>query len=391
MIDSLSIGIVTPTISRAGGGIFPIVLSHARELDRSGHEVTVYGLNDDPNQLDRDQWDGVSLKVYEPGPFGYSSALAADLVASNHEIIHQHALWMYLSIAVSRWRAHTGRPVVISTQGMLEPWALSNSAWKKYIAGALYERRNVHGASAIHCSAAEVAGVRAYAPDSVVAVIPNGTELPDLSQTVALPKDLFPSSRRMLLFFGRLHPKKGVSELLQAWALLKRRYPQVASGWRVVIAGWDDGGHEESFQLLARELGLKSDEVLFTGPRFGEDKDALLRGADAFVLPSYSEGFPIAVLEAWSYGLPVFMTRECNITEGFTANAAVEINNLPEALADTLASALPGSYLEAIGAAGLNLVKRDYSWPRVASELISVYQWLAGRGCQPDCVDQGGV
>jgi hypothetical protein len=156
MLKKLSIGIVTPTVSRAGGGIFPIVLAHAIELTRTGHEVTVYGLDDDPEKLDRDQWDGVKLKLYNPGPFGFSRALSLGLRRSTHDLLHQHALWSYLSIAVSRWRVKTGKPVVISSQGMLEPWALSNSAWKKRVAGVLFERRNVRGASAIHCSDAEV-------------------------------------------------------------------------------------------------------------------------------------------------------------------------------------------------------------------------------------------
>ena len=387
MSQKLSIGIVTPTVSRAGGGIFPIVLAHASELTRAGHDVTVYGLDDDPEQLDRDQWKGLKLKLYQYEPFGFSRALTADLLRSRHDLLHQHALWTSLSFAVSNWRAKTGKPVVISTQGMLEPWALSNSAWKKRIAGALYEIRNVSRASAIHCSEAEVAGVRAFAPNSVVAVIPNGVELPDLSKTHLVPGDLFPSDRHMLLFFGRIHPKKGVAELLRAWQLLKKSRPDIASGWRLAVAGWGDGGHVKSLELLAHELGLSGDEVLFVGPRFGNDKANILANADAFILPSFSEGFPMAVLEAWSYALPVFMTRECNIPDGFTMNAAIEISNRPDAMAETLAGALSNADLEAIGVAGRELVERLYSWPLAVSKLSSVYQWVSGQGRQPSCVD----
>ncbi len=384
MATTYSIGIVTPTVSRAGGGIFPIVLAHARELHALGHRVTVHGLDDDPDGLDRAEWDDLRLKLYQPGPFGYAKALSQDLMAGDYQLLHQHALWLYPSIAVSRWRARTGSPVVISTQGMLEPWALSNSAWKKRLAAILYEGRSVRSASAIHCSQAEVRGVRAFAPRSTIAVIPNGTDLPSLDGGGHAST----ATRKTLLFFGRLHPKKGVAELIEAWALLKARDPGVAARWRLVVAGWDDGGHEAQYRAAARELGLDAAEIAFPGPHFGAEKDELLKSADAFILPSYSEGFPMAVLEAWSYALPVFMTRECNIHEGFAAGAAVQIDNVPAALADTLLARLSDDGdLPAMGQAGRRLVESTFSWPAVAADLAKTYRWLIDGGEPPECVD----
>lgn len=390
MARPLSIAIVTPTVARAGGGIFPIVLAHAVHLTRQGHAVRVYALDDDPQQLDRDQWEGVAMTLYRRGPLGFAGRLAADLRQGNHDVLHLHGLWSYLSVVASRWRSKTGRPVVISTQGMLEPWALANSAWKKRIAGALWETRNVRGAAAIHCSAAEVAGVRQYAPDSTVAVVPNGVELPDLSLPLPPPPAEFAADRRKLIFFGRLHPKKGLAELLKAWALLKASNPQVVSAWQLAVVGWDDGGHADALQHQARDAGLNEAEVQFLGPRFGDEKEAVWHNAEAFILPSYSEGFPMAVLEAWSYALPVFMTRECNIPEGFAANAAIEISNQPADLARTLGAELSRADLHLIGLTGRRLVEETFVWQRVASELGGVYQWLVGQDERPDCVHPGG-
>lgn len=390
MAPPLSIAIVTPTVSRAGGGIFPIVLAHAVHLAEMGHKVTVYSLDDDPQQLDRAQWQGLPLKLYQRGPVGFAAALAADLRAGGHDVLHLHGFWSYLSIVATGWRRETGKPVVISTQGMLEPWALDNSAWKKRLAGLLWEKRNVQGAAAIHCSAAEVAGVRAYAPASTVAVIPNGVDLPDLlSPRPAAPAELA-ADRHTLLFFGRLHPKKGLAELLQAWALLKASHPQIVAAWHLAIVGWDDGGHAHAWQASARAAGLTAAEVQFLGPRFGEEKVAVWRNAAAFILPSYSEGFPMAVLEAWSYALPVLMTRACNIPDGFAANAAIEISNQPEDLAGTLGTVLSRADLPLIGLAGRQLVERTFVWPRIACELDCVYRWLVGQGERPDCVAAGG-
>ncbi|MGB3794982.1 MAG: glycosyltransferase [Alteraurantiacibacter sp.] len=385
--NPLSIGIVTPTVSRAGGGIFPIVLAHARELVEQGHAVTVYGLDDDPARLDRHDWTGISAQLYDAGRFGHAPRLAQDIMASNHDLLHQHGVWMYLSIAVSKWRARTGKPVVISTQGMLEPWALSNSAWKKALAGVLYERRNVRLASAIHCSQAELAGVRAYAPQATVAVLPNGTQLPEEVEIAKLPRE----GKRSLLFFGRLHPKKGVAELIRAWAILREDNAAAFSEWQLQIVGWDDGGHEAEYKALALDLGLGEGDIAFPGPQFGQDKARLLSKVDAFILPSYSEGFPMAVLEAWSYKLPVFMTRECNITQGFAARAAIEISNEPRELAATLGAQLSSTAeLTQIGLNGRRLVEEVYSWPRVVSDLAHAYRWLVNGGTPPDCIDIAG-
>lgn len=384
MGGGLSIGIVTPTVSRAGGGIFPIVVAHARELSAQGHRVTVHGIDCDPEGLDLPAWDGLDLKLHRPGPFAYAPNLLPELLAARHDIVHQHGLWLYLSVVVSRWRDRTGKPTVISSQGMLEPWALLNTAWKKRLAGFLFEKRNVGRSGAIHCSAAEVTGVAGYAPGVPIAVLPNGVELLDL------PADPHPKTkakaRRTLLFFGRLHPKKGIAELLKAFALLKGINADLAARWRLLIAGWDDGGHEAHFKALSHDLGLSGEEVSFPGPHFGNEKTALLFGADVFVLPSFSEGFPMAVLEAWAHALPVLMTKQCNIPEGFGAKAAVEISNDPELLARQLSEALIRSDLHLLGAAGRRLVEKNYAWSTVAKELSAVYGWLVGAGERPPCV-----
>lgn len=382
-----SIGIVTPTVSRAGGGIFPIVLAHARHLHGLGHPVIVYGLDDDPEGLDRAAWSGLTLRLYRAGPFGFSPSMYSDVVKSDHHILHLHGLWMFLSIVVSAWRVRTGRPVVLSTQGMLEPWARLNSAWKKRLAGELFEKRNVGSVSVIHCSRAELAGVREYVSDSKVAVIPNGTELPELPVKRSAPREPCLTDKRNLLFFGRLHPKKGVAELIEAWALLKKNDLKVFSDWKLIVAGWDDGGHASRYISMANDLGLSVDEIEFPGPKFGEAKAHLLGDADAFILPSYSEGFPMAVLEAWSYALPVFMTPECNIPEGFSENAAVRISNSPHEISAVLRDLLPSPDLADVGLAGRRLVEEKFSWPSVVSELSEVYEYLVGKAELPNCLD----
>jgi glycosyltransferase involved in cell wall biosynthesis len=385
----LSIGIVTPALSRSGGGIFPIVRAHAQGLQAMRDtRVVVYGIRDAFAEQDIASLSPVVPIAYRPAMprLGYAPRLGKDLLRSDHDVVHQHGLWQYPSIAVSRWRRTSGKPVMISTQGMLEPWALANSTLKKRLAAMLFEKSNLRHASCIHCSAAEVDGVRAFGLVNPIAVIPNGVELP--STDVAQPERpaWMPEDRRALLFLGRIHPKKGIEELLRAWSIMKSRWPDIERSWLLVVAGWDDGGHAGPARALAMKLGVGDRSVVFPGPLFGSQKIAALSHASAFVLPSYSEGLPMTVLEAWSYGLPVLMTRECNIPEGFVSGAAIEVVPAPEALADVLSRSLVRSDLSTIGQKGRDLVESRFCWPTIVAELASVYEWLAARGPRPPCV-----
>jgi glycosyltransferase involved in cell wall biosynthesis len=389
MATPLSIGIVTPTLSRSGGGIFPIVRAHAKGLHASPDaRVTLYGLRDALSDDDIATLLPVVPRAYTPvmARVGYAPQLAADLLAANHDVVHQHGLWMYPSIAVSRWRRAHGRPTVISTQGMLEPWAVSNAAFKKRIAAMLFERSNLSHASCIHCSEAEVAGVRAFGLANPIAVIPNGVELPDPAAPPPPRPHWLPQGRHAILFLGRLHPKKGLAELLRAWSLLVRRNPNAAGEWSLAIAGWDDGGFEAGLRSLASELGLAPPQVIFTGALFGEAKTAAFAHAEALVLPSHSEGFPMTVLEAWAHGLAVLMTRASNVPAGFEANAALEITTDSGEMAAALEAALFHADLRALGANGRRLAQKNYSWDAIVADLLALYAWLGGRASAPSFV-----
>lgn len=383
----LSVAIVTPTLSRSGGGIFPIVRAHARVLAQTGRvSPVVYGLWDAAADEDARTLAPVEPTIYRPSipSFGYAPKMGDDIARANHDVLHQHALWMYPSVAGLRWRRRTGKPTVVSVQGMLEPWALRNSALKKRIAAALFERANLREAACIHCSQAEVAGVRAFGLSNPIAVLPNGVDLPAPSAPPPRPAWMH-EGEKTLLFLGRLHPKKGIDELLQALSLIRSSAPAVFASWRVAIAGWDDGGHEAAMRARVRELSL-DDRVTFTGPLFGEDKVAAFRHSQAFVLPSHSEGLPMAVLEAWSWSLPVLMTRECNLPEGFADGAAIEITTDPGAMAAVLAESLASPDLSRIGAKGRDLAAVRFSWKAIVEQLALTYEWLTGRGPRPSCI-----
>jgi poly(glycerol-phosphate) alpha-glucosyltransferase len=131
--------------------------------------------------------------------------------------------------------------------------------------------------------------------------------------------------------------------------------------------------------------------VKFVGPVYGPRKVELLRGVDAFILPSFSEGLPMAVLEAWSYRLPVIMTRHCNLPAGFEVGAAVRVDPDGESVARGLQQLASMSLAErrAMGIRGRELVAERFTWPTVAQQMLAVYRWIWGAGTVPPCVDKG--
>jgi poly(glycerol-phosphate) alpha-glucosyltransferase len=207
----------------------------------------------------------------------------------------------------------------------------------------------------------------------------------------------------VLLYLGRIHPKKGLVNLLRAWKQTLNAQPSILNSWVLALAGWDQGGHEDELKRLAAELGVawqdarelpaateqkEGSSVLFLGPQFNEAKAACYRSCDAFILPSYSEGLPMAVLEAWAYGRPVLMTPECNLPEGFAAGAAIRIETSVPGIAQGLEQLArsPSADLRVLGDNGRRLVAIRFSWPKIALEMKAVYQWALGGGPKPDCI-----
>lgn len=375
---ALRVGLVVGSVSPKSGGIYVSVRGLAESLISVGRtEVVVVGPSgrDDSNkQANWGRVNVVGMPVLGPRSFGYTPDLLSFLLQQDFDILHSHGLWMYPSIAIRRWSILTGRPYVVSPHGMLEPWALRNSAWKKRIARAAYEDANLKEARCLHALCRSEAGaIRSLGLCNPVVIIPNGADFARESRLQPRWAASLAADARVLLFLGRLHKKKGLENLLEAFSAVIRLSDR-AMPWRLVIAGWDDGSYEGYLRSKVRDLRL-SELVFFVGPQLGEEKEASYVRADAFVLPSFSEGLPMAVLEAWSYGLPVVMTDECNLSEGFEENAALKVEPDPTSIREGLKSMFEMSNveLEEMGERGRQLVDARFRWPKVAERMFSVY------------------
>jgi glycosyltransferase involved in cell wall biosynthesis len=401
---------LTPSASRAAGGIFEIERRLAQCLSgQSGVEISVLCLEDEYTAADLSSWLPLRPQVCAtsgPRTFGYSSQMRSAASHSTADLAHLHALWMFPSVVLRHWHRRKSRPYLITLNGMLELWAIRNSAWKKRIALTLFERANLDDAACIQVnSEAELNSARNFGLKNPIAIIPNGIDLPHSVESSELRADSsvfdrFAQGRKVLLYLGRIHPKKGLVNLIRAWKTTINCQPST-NGWLLAIAGWDQGGHEEELKLLARELGLSFVDVrdqkstvsgqwplVFLGPQFGDSKAVCYQNCDAFILPSFSEGLPMVVLEAWAYGKPVLMTPECNLPEGFAANAAIRIETTVEGIGGGLWQLfeMSADQRNRMGANGLDLVARQFTWPKIARDLKSVYDWVLGSGAKPECV-----
>jgi len=332
----------------------------------------------------------MSHKVIGPEGWGYSKALKNALSKSEPDIYHVHGIWMYPGIATGTAARRKAKPYVISPRGMLHSWALKNSAWKKKIVGWLFENKNLRFATCLHALCeSEYQSIRAYGLKNPVAIIHNGIDLPKVDRVLPAPwQGQISEHKKVMLFLGRIHSKKGLPNLIKAWALLQQSaVSSQQSRWALVIAGWSQGGHEDELKQMVAELGLEKD-IVFLGPVFEKKKQACLQNADAFVLPSFSEGLPMSVLEAWAYELPVVMTPQCNIPEGFEADAAIEVQPETDSISDGLSVFfdLSEDRQKEIGLNGRQLVQKKFTWLQIATQMIDVYKWVLGKGDIPDCV-----
>lgn len=285
------------------------------------------------------------------------------------EVVHIHALWDPWLMRAFLWAKCHRVPVVWSPHGMLTPWALSQHMWKKRLALALYQWWGLRGAALLHVTASsEVEDVRRLCLPNAVSQIPLGVEIVDEARR---------NPERMghtALFVSRVHPKKGLFNLVEAWGRVR------PVGWRLVIAGPSDGQHAGEVIARARALGLGEDCVRYVGPVYGEAKQRLYEEANLFVLPTYSENFGVVVLEALAAGCPVITTKGAPWEEleknrcGWWIDIGVE--PLVEAL--RVAVALTDEGREHMGANGRTLVRARYTWPAVAQALAVAYRGLLG-------------
>lgn len=380
---------VTGSVSRRAGGPFVSVRRLSQALGSETVDVHVMGTADRWTDEDLHYWkpiEPVVLRSVGPARAELAPGLRRHLESVDAHVVHSHLLWTYSSLAVARWAASRCRPHVVSVRGMLEPWAVSFRAWRKRVVWVLGQRAALQRAAVLHAtSAAERAHLRALGLTAPIAQIPNGVDMPDgTGFSAGRAERGRQGAVRVALFLSRIHPKKGLVDLVEAW---DRTRPQ---GWVLRIGGIDEGGHEQEIRRLVAERGL-THRIEFTGEADEISKWRCFAEADLFVLPSKSENFGMVVGEAMASGLPVITTTGTPWRTLADEGAGWWVEPNPEGLGRALAesTSLDPERLAEMGTRGRALVARSYTWKNAAEQMLAVYTWVLGRGPLPECVSLG--
>lgn len=367
------------TLAESAGGPPRTVVALSEGLVRAGAAVDLVAGDDEPLRPD----PALVQAHFVPGPRAFAAAITA-AVAGRPDvpaIVHDNGIWLASNRAACGTARRLRIPYVVSPHGMLEPWALDHHAGRKQLAWLAYQRRALAGAAGLLATAEpERASIRARVPAVPIATIANGVDVPDALVEVT------PRSTATLLFMSRLHPKKNLPGLLDAWAMLCAN-PALAH-WRLVVAGPDEGGHRAQIEAQAARLGLTG-RIDFHGPVAEGDKAAIFAAADLFVLPSFSENFGIVVTEALAHGVPVVATVGAPWAELPAQRCGWWTTPDAPALARTLAAAMhlePGER-RAMGFRGRAWVTREFGWDGIAARTRDFYLWLLHGGARPNNVD----
>jgi glycosyltransferase involved in cell wall biosynthesis len=325
-----------------------------------------------------------SLRGFQPKASQYLLQLAS----TELDLIHNHGLWMFPNFYARQAAVLNKLPLVISSRGMLESWSLKNSWHKKWLAWRLYEQKNLSSATVFHAtSLQEVKSIRKLGSKQPIALIPNGVSIPALDR---LPDrkiliNFFPElqDKKWLLFLSRIHPKKGLDNLLCVWRSLASKFPD----WHLIIAGPDLIGYQAKLEKLTTYLQLEK-RVTFTGMLSGNIKASALSNADLFVLPTHSENFGIAVAESLGYSVPVVTTKGAPWQDLIEYGCGWWIEDDRQALQTALMEAmqLGDRERQAMGCKGRVMVETKYSWHSVAKEMSELYRWILAGGNPPSCI-----
>jgi len=378
---------VVPTIDPQAGGLPRSVLSLSHHLTGTGNaEVLVMSqMQALAPRISTTELNFLTIisNVGKLGAVTGSSAIfaLAKIVKSRApSVIHNHGMWT----AMNHWASVRGRksniPTVIQPHGMLEAWSLEQKKIKKKFALWCYQKKDLESAAIfIATSEQEHASIRRLGLDQPIAIIPHGVNMPPTESKLIQTGES--KKNKTALFFSRIHPKKGIKDLLTAWARVK------PLNWSLmIVGGTTDPAYFAEVKTTIKELNLTS-SVQLVGRKEGGEKDIMFRSSDLFILPTYSENFGIVVLEALSYGLPVITTTETPWLDLNQKGCGWVVEPGSEYLVDPLEKAtnLNDSVLGLMGVKAQIYASR-YRWELSAESMMRVYAWVTNHGPRPDNV-----
>ncbi len=387
---------VITNLSPGYGGPVKACKELCTSLADVGEDITIYttNLNYPAGHLDvplniKIQQDGYNVLYYpiQFSPYIFSWGLARALKENvrKFDVVHIHGLYRFPQAVAAYYARKFDVPYLIRPHGSLDPFLFNHKRhrFSKRLYEHLIENRNLNAASALHFTTSEemqlVEPLKLRAPGIV---IPNGLDFEkynNLPPFGRFRKKYKISDEKIILHYGRIHFKKGLDILIKSFAEISHMRKDTL----LVIAGPDNEGYRSQVEKWITKENISS-RVIFTGMLQGDDALEVLRDSDIFALPSYTENFGIAVVEAMASGLPVVISDKVNIwNEVRDAGAGLVTSCNEKEVADALLKLLDDAKKrEEMGNAGKVLVRKKYGWDAIVRELRSTYKSLLANSCE---------
>jgi len=381
---------VIPSVAARDGGPAKAVAEMCREAIRRGAQAEICTTNADGESVHEGPTgqpidvEGVKINYYPIIGGNYykvspalAEALKTKIVAAY--VVHIHSLYQFPSTIAAHYCRRFKVPYLLRPHGTLDPYLFRRHRPRKWLYEVAFERRNLRNAAAVHfVTGEEMRLACSLGLQFTPVVAPLGVDV-DRSIIERRP-DAFASTwpetvgKKVILFFGRLNFKKGLDILVRAFGRLARKRNDIV----LVIAGPDTEGYGAKVRGWLEDEGVL-DRTLFTGMLTGARKSAALSGATLFVLPSYSENFGIAVVEAMAAGQPVVISRHVNICrEVADAEAGLVVNTDADEVARAMETLLDDPALaEQMGLNGKRLVRDCFTWDSAGPNLMDLYRRVA--------------
>jgi glycosyltransferase involved in cell wall biosynthesis len=372
------------------GGPSQVCLELCQELARSGERVSIYTTNlDGPGTLEVPcqvpVWtNAVEVRyfpVQTPRRYAVSLPLARALRSAvpEQDLVHIHSLYFFPSTVAAHYCRRSGVPYLVRPHGTLDPYHFSHHRGRKWVYERLIEWRNLNRAAAIHFTTREeqelTRPLGLTAPGVVVSPGVHAERYLGTDRAGSAFRDEWPETRgrRIVLFLGRLTEKKGLDLLIPAFGQLARLRDDV----HLVLAGPDNDGYRHTVQRWLEEERVV-DRTTLTGMLLGPKKLAAFRAADVFALPSYTENFGVAVVEAMAAGLPIVISDRVNIwREVADARAGLVVRCDVGETARAMALLLNDSAERlAMGDRARRLAAERFTWPAAGKRMLQVYRGI---------------
>lgn len=311
--------------------------------------------------------------------YGFSCNMNRFLCKADYDLYHTNGMWMHcnhITCAIARKKQ---KPYVITPHGMLYPQALARSTWKKkllLISGGV--DKDLRLADCIHCTCAEeMRHYRALGYKNPVAVIPNPVPIPSFIDELTNERNI-----KRVGFLGRLHPRKNVEVLLDAWIRLGDKTKRA----QLVVMGKGEPAYEVMLKERVKQSGLTN--VEFAGFVTGREKFERLASLTVLCVPSDFENFGMIVTEALSVGTPVIASLGTPWQELNAQHCGFWVSNDVQTLAETIATVLflPDEEIRTMGENGKRLVQEKYQDTQVARMMQQLYDWILAKGTKPEFV-----